>query len=325
MSVANPFDLLGEGGDDADFSQLSAVASAKAKAEAAEAKAALKEEPKTGAPARAPAGGRGDRGRGGRGRGGRGGGGFDRQSGGEGGVGGGEGDAPARRGGRGERGEGRGRGRGGARGERGGRGKRDYDRRDGTGRGHETEKRHGAGRGNWGAEGDENAPVNEEPKEEVAAEEQPETPTEPKEDARPQLSLEEYEAELAEKKKLLNKAATTQEVDMSAFAGLTLAEKKTDPDEDIFGLTVTKEAGARKAGVIKGAKEKKTIDAGFKIESGDSAPAAGRGSRDGGRGRGGRGGRGRDGGRGGARSGGRGRGAAAPAFAMDESAFPKMG
>lgn len=30
------------------------------------------------------------------------------------------------------------------------RGKREYDRRDGTGRGHELEKRHGGGKGNWG-------------------------------------------------------------------------------------------------------------------------------------------------------------------------------
>lgn len=34
------------------------------------------------------------------------------------------------------------------------RGKREYDRRDGTGRGHELEKRQGGGKGNWGVSTD---------------------------------------------------------------------------------------------------------------------------------------------------------------------------
>eukprot|EP01026_Neomeris_dumetosa_P075141 TRINITY_DN788_c1_g1_i1.p2 TRINITY_DN788_c1_g1~~TRINITY_DN788_c1_g1_i1.p2 ORF type:complete len:235 (-),score=47.99 TRINITY_DN788_c1_g1_i1:6-683(-) len=52
-------------------------------------------------------------------------------------------------------GRGRGRGRGGRRLEFDIRGKREFDRSDGTGRGHETEKRAGSGRGNWGRQGDE--------------------------------------------------------------------------------------------------------------------------------------------------------------------------
>jgi plasminogen activator inhibitor 1 RNA-binding protein len=235
----------------------------------------------------------------------------------------------------------RGGGRGGARGG-GGRGrprsggeragKREFDRHDASGRGHETEKRHGGGRGNWGAEGEEakdlaektlgDQPVDSEG--EVAAVEEEEK----------QLTLEEYEALLSEKRSGLNvQRDAAFKADDAQFQGMKTFEKV---EEDV-GLGLNKNAktiGANKGGRERGRKERELmVDVGFRVQSNEEQ---GGGGGRGGRGeRGGRGGdrRPRGGGRAGGRSaGGRegrgprpsgGRGAAINM--EDTSAFPSLG
>lgn len=237
---------------------------------------------------------------------------------------------------------GRGRGYGGGRG-RGGRGRgtggdvdgprhrRDYERHDGTGRGHELQKRGGAGKGNWGTETDA-ANAETEPKAENAAEEVPagveagaEVAAEeaaPVQEEEKELSLEEYEQQLAEKKAALNKTREVAAVDMSAFKGMKTLEKKKEED-DTLGLELSnkKEKAAEKAKPKKESTAKTVVETGFKVGIEESRPRGGRGGR-GGRGSGdgprpmsarGRGGRGAP------------RDAAGPAIAInDNSAFPSL-
>jgi plasminogen activator inhibitor 1 RNA-binding protein len=149
-----------------------------------------------------------------------------------------------------------------------------------------------------------------------------------------EMSLEEYEAVLAEKKAALNKARAERKVDASEFDGLKAVVK---PEEEELQVGTSKEKKVR-------AKERKvaeTVAVGFRVETNEpraEAGGRGRGGR-GGRGgdRGGRGGRGgpREGGRGAAResapraprvapAGGRGAGPAANINVGDDSAFPAL-
>ncbi|EFN52985.1 expressed protein [Chlorella variabilis] len=340
-SVANAFSLLTDDAVDVDISAEAAAAPVK-KVEAPKPAA---DEPKASRPA--SAGARGGRGEAVAGRGA-----------GRGGRGAGRGPRPASRGedapafdadtaptvrGRGERGPPG--GRGGGRGGRGPRaGKREYDRQDGTGRGHETEKRHGGGAHNWGEEGKDGETegaakeATTEEGAEPAAEPVEEVPrAEPEEDEEEkQMTLEEYEVVLAEKRAGLNQQREAAfKADEKQFSGMKTFEKVV---EDVgLSLKNVKVIGANKAGREKERKEKEVLDVAFRIAS-DTDTRGGRGE---GRGRGGRGeGRGEyrgerregrgggrgfsgRGGRGEGRGEGRGAGAAAP---LDlESAFPALG
>jgi plasminogen activator inhibitor 1 RNA-binding protein len=144
------------------------------------------------------------------------------------------------------------------------------------------------------------------------------------------MSLEEYEAVMAEKKAALNKARAERKVDASEFAGLKAVVK---PEEEELQVGAAKEKKVR-------AKERKvaeTVVTGFRVETNE--PRAEFGGRGRGRGRGG--GRGDFGGRGGGRGregGGRGpaparapapargggRGPAADINVTDTSAFPAL-
>jgi plasminogen activator inhibitor 1 RNA-binding protein len=143
-----------------------------------------------------------------------------------------------------------------------------------------------------------------------------------------ELSLEEYEAQLAEKKAALNKARAERKVDASEFEGLKAVVK---PEEEELQVGASKEKKVR-------AKERKvaeTVAVGFRVETNE--PRAEAGGRGRGRGRGGdrggrSGGRGRDGGREGGRGAVRapaprpaGRGPAAAINVGDTSAFPALG
>lgn len=236
------------------------------------------------------------------------------------------------------------RSRGGARGGgRGGRGrprsggehagKREFDRHDASGRGHETEKRHGGGRGNWGAEGEEVKDLAEkinlggeaaESEGEGAAVEEEEK----------QLTLEEYEALQLEKRAGLNvQRDAAFKVDNAQFQGMKTFEKL---EEDV-GLGLNKNAkmiGANKGVRERGRKDREVlVDVGFRVQSAEEG-GGGRGDSGG---RGGRGGRGDRRPRGGGRVGGRsaggreGRGPrpsggrGAPINMEDTSAFPSLG
>ncbi|KAI3804250.1 hypothetical protein L1987_25651 [Smallanthus sonchifolius] len=214
-------------------------------------------------------GGRGGRGGRGYGRGGRGGGGFNRDSanndgslsnrgfsGGQGGIEESDGKSSERRGG------GYGGPRGGFRGDRhvsfangdgggdGERPRRQYERRSGTGHGNEF-KREGAGRGNWGTQTDE---INQEiqevvvEKEKTVASDKPDLEEEAvdgknenpanervEEPENKEMTLEEYQKVLEEKRKALEALKTEErkvEVDKELASMQQLSNKKTS--DDIF-------------------------------------------------------------------------------------------
>jgi plasminogen activator inhibitor 1 RNA-binding protein len=234
----------------------------------------------------------------------------------------------ADKGGRSARGGGRARGKGrGAGGDRAG--KREFDRHDASGRGHETEKRHGGGRGNWGAEGDESKELAEKLTLGADGEEADGSDAEAAAPEEKQLSLEEYEALMEEKRAGLNvQREASFKVDKAQFQGMKTFEKQ---EEDV-GLSLNKNSksiGTNKAGRERERKERDVVvDVGFRVQSAEEAPA--RGGDRGGRGRGGdrRGGRGggrSSGGRGGrTSSGGRGRGGNASINVGDTNAFPSL-
>lgn len=329
----NPYDLLdAEGATDADpqaLKNLSKPADKKEPKAAAKAPAA-----KTSAAPAARGGRGGDRGGRGPSRG-RGFGGAPRAEGGdvaENGYDEARGRG-TREGGRGR--GGRGRGRGGYDSNRPPR--REFDRHDGTGRGYETSKRSGGGRGNWGAEDgsaelrDETIePRAEEAAEKPAAAEGEEAPAEETEQQEPaveepkEMTLEEYEAILAEKKAELNKARQARSIDTSEFANLKMINKDEEEQENPLEVSTSKEKKGPRA---KERKEVQTVEVGFKVVDNNAGERRGRGDR------GGRGGRGRGfggprGGGGGDRpySGGRGgRGGSAAINVEDTSAFPSLG
>ncbi|XP_076938493.1 RGG repeats nuclear RNA binding protein A-like [Bidens hawaiensis] len=265
MATMNPFDLLG-GDDNDDPEQLlqKIVAQPVKKAAAQPAKLPSKQLPPAQAVKEARnEGARGGRGGGGRGygRGGRGR--FNRDSGNEGSFGnrgftGGveesDGKSSERRGGS------YGGPRGGYRGDRhvsfangdggedGDRPRRTHERRSGTGRGNEI-KREGAGRGNWGTQADEiNQEVNEEvvENEKTVASDKPGTEEDAtdgknenservEEPENKEMTLEEYQKVLEEKRKALEALKTEErkvEVDKELASMQQLSNKKTS--DDIF-------------------------------------------------------------------------------------------
>jgi plasminogen activator inhibitor 1 RNA-binding protein len=128
------------------------------------------------------------------------------------------------------------------------------------------------------------------------------------------MSLEEYEAVMAEKKAALNKARAERKVDASEFAGLKAVVK---PEEEELQVGAAKEKKVR-------AKERKvaeTVVTGFRVETNE--PRAEFGGRGGGRGREG-GGRGPAPARAPAPARGGGRGPAADINVTDTSAFPAL-
>ena len=220
-----------------------------------------------------------------------------------------------------------------AKGGHGGRGKRDYDRHDASGRGHETEKRHGGGKGNWGAEGEEAKDLNDK----LVIEDESDAVVESEQEEEKQMSLEEYEAVMAEKKAALNATKESAfKVDDSQFAGMKTFAKQ----EEVVDLSLDKHAkviGANKGPKDKDRKEiSQILDVGFRVQSEEEKRATNRrgGDRRGGRGgdkRGGRGGDDRRGGRGGddrrgGRGGGRGAARGGPSINVaDTTAFPSLG
>jgi plasminogen activator inhibitor 1 RNA-binding protein len=237
----------------------------------------------------------------------------------------------------------------GTKGGRGGRppvrqGKREFDRRSGTGRGRETKKEGGGGH-NWGndkndakkaegpvTEGEEeaNTPENvggegKDDEEEAVEEEQP--PEEPEDKT---LSYDEYLQQKARPDSDLFKPMAVREVE-NEFAGKMGARKE---EEDFLVMGGGK--SLKKKGVKKEEKQSLVLD--FKVKSAISDDRGGGGRRDGGRRDGGRRDSGRDrrdgggrGGRGGDRGGrrdrgsgsGRGRGGKG-LDTTDANAFPSL-
>uniref|UniRef100_A0A803LIG2 Hyaluronan/mRNA-binding protein domain-containing protein n=1 Tax=Chenopodium quinoa TaxID=63459 RepID=A0A803LIG2_CHEQI len=180
--------------------------------------------------------------------------------------------------------------------------RRTYERRSGTGRGQEV-KREGFGRGNWGAESEEVAPGTEEageqneknlntenlPAVEDAAEGnkegQPEE-TEEKEPEEKEMTLEEYEKLLEEKRKALVALKTEErkvEVDKDLQSMQQLSNKKED--ESVF-IKLGSDKDKKKESLEK-EKVKKSVSINEFLKPADGERFGGRGR---GRGRGSRGG-----------------------------------
>ncbi|XP_010531668.1 PREDICTED: plasminogen activator inhibitor 1 RNA-binding protein-like [Tarenaya hassleriana] len=356
MATLNPFDLLGDDAEDPSQLAVSVAPpekTDKTKKPAAgpnQASAKLPSKPLPPAQAvreaRNETSGRGGRGAGrgyGRGRGGSGG--YSRDfsssdaSGGNNGYGkpSEEGDvtkASERRGGYGgPRGSFRGGRRGGFSNEEAGeeRSRRIYERRSGTGRGSEF-KREGSGRGNWGTPGEELVAETEETGVETekkvvekpagddeAADANKETPAEAEEEKEPEdkeMTLDEYEKILEEKRKALQSLATSdseRKVDLKEFESMQQLSNKKANDEIFIKLGSDKDK--RKDALDKEEKAKKAVSINEFLK-----PAEGEGYYPrGGRGRGrGRGGGSRGGGYGGYQS------KAAPAI-EDTAQFPSLG
>lgn len=151
------------------------------------------------------------------------------------------------------------------------------------------------------------------------------------------MTLEQYEAMLAEKKAELNKARVVRTIDASEFANLKVVNKDEEEEENPLEVSTGKEKKVR----AKERKEKTVLPAEFKVESSDNAGGrfgdrrgrgdrGGRGGRGGGGFRGGRGssGGGDRGGYGGDRPYGGGRGGGgrgANINVEDTTAFPTLG
>ncbi|CAG7897825.1 unnamed protein product [Brassica rapa] len=367
MATLNPFDLLDD--DAEDPSQLAAAKPLKVEkaAPAQPAKLPSKPLPPSQAVVRegknGPGGGRGSRARSG---------GFNRNY-----------DAPANENGygggyrRSEEGDGgrRGGSLGGYRGRGGRRGgynngesgdferpRRNFDRQSGAAHGNEF-KRDGAGRGNWGTTEDEIPPVTEESatvvekdlaveKEGEATDANKETPIEAQAEKEPEdteMTLEEYEKVLEEKRKALQSTKVEErKVDTKVFDSMQqLSSKKSNNDEVFIKLGTEKD----KRPVEREEKTKKSLSIneflkpangesyrggyrGGRVSRGprEGADRGGRGPREGSD-RGGRGPRGADrGGRGPRRDNGGGeQKAAAPKFVApapkieDAAQFPTLG
>nr|AAM61393.1 nuclear antigen homolog [Arabidopsis thaliana] len=352
MATLNPFDLLDDDAEDPSQLAVSIEKIDKSKksgpVSSLPAKSAPKLPSKPLPPAQAVREARSDAPRG-RGRGGfsRGHGGYNRDDGNNGYSGGytkpsGEGDVSKssyeRRGGGGApRGSFRGEGGGPGGGRRGGfsneggegeRPRRTYERRSGTGRGSDF-KRDGSGRGNWGTPGEEIAAeteavagvetqkdVGEKPAvDDVAADANKEnTVVEEKEPEDKEMTLDEYEKILEEKKKALQSLTTSErKVDTKVFESMQQLSNKKSNDEIFIKLGSDKDK--RKDDKEEKAKKAVSINEFLKPAGGGDYYRGGRG----GRGRGGRG-------RGGVSSGESGgyRNEAAPAIG-DAAQFPSLG
>mmetsp|Transcript_24356 Transcript_24356/g.29524 ORF Transcript_24356/g.29524 Transcript_24356/m.29524 type:complete len:341 (+) Transcript_24356:246-1268(+) len=339
MASYNMFALLG--GEDDDMPQAPVAAKADKSKEAdkpkAVAKPAIKSDGKGAGSARSGGKGQGqgrDGGKGGRG-------GYDRAPRDDEDDNSGYGSRNAGKGGRRDGGKGgyrRDGGKGGYRGdgEEGRPRKREFDRRSGTGKGAEV-KRDGAGKANWGSEKDEinaaaegaTADAEAEPEEldpeaeAAAAEAAAEKEREEKE-----MTLEEYQKVLAEKRSALqqsfNKENSERQVNDSAFAKMTLVAKSEEEEVYFVGEAKTKKTKSKKAADADEDAEKVVPNFSFARKE-EYTP------RDSGKGKGGKGGRprrengGGKGGRGASGYGGKGgRGYSAPNIG-DSSAFPTLG
>ncbi|CAH2078836.1 unnamed protein product [Thlaspi arvense] len=223
--------------------------------------------------------------------------------------------------------------RGGRRGEdgEGERPRRTYERRSGTGRGGDF-KREGAGRGNWGTPGEEvfageteevagveaeKDAVEKPAVDDVAADANKENTAEVEEEKEPEnkeMTLDEYEKILEEKKKALQTQTTSErKVDAKEFESMQQLSNKKSNDEIFIKLGSDKDK--RKDDKEEKAKKSVSINEFLKPAEGENYYRGGRG----GRGRGGRG-------RGGVSSGGFGgyRNEAAPAIG-DTAQFPSLG
>ncbi|KAM7272902.1 hypothetical protein ACFE04_027566 [Oxalis oulophora] len=182
--------------------------------------------------------------------------------------------------------------------------RRVYERRSGTGHGNEF-KRDGAGRGNWGS-----------PTDEIAPKEIPEKEPEEKEPEEKQLTLEEYEKVLEEKRKALLALKAEErkvELDKELESMSLLSNKKKNNDEVFIKLGSEKDKRKEAAEKEERAKKSVSINEFLKPADGESYNY----------GRGGRGGR--DRGRGGPRGGGGGGNYNAPTPKIeDPSQFPTL-
>lgn len=208
--------------------------------------------------------------------------------------------------------------------------RRMYERRSGTGRGSEF-KREGSGRGNWGTPGEELTAETEEPGvegekevvekqagDEEVADANKETPTEAEAEKEPEdkeMTLDEYEKILEEKRKAFQSLNTSErKVDLKEFESLQqLSNKKAN--DDVF-IKLGSDKDKRKDALDKEEKAKKAVSINEFLKPADGEAYYPRGGRGRGRGRG-RGG-GSRGGYGGYQS------EAAPAI-EDTAEFPSLG
>lgn len=183
--------------------------------------------------------------------------------------------------------------------------RRVFERRSGTGRGNEF-KREGSGRGNWGAQTDEIAQVTEEVVNEneknldvdkyVAEEdvvdgnkENPVNEPEEKEPGNKEMTLEEYEKVLEEKRKALQALKTEErKVDKKAFESMQQISSKKGNDE-IF-IKLGSEKDKRKEAADKEEKANKSVSINEFLRSAEGEKLYSPGGRGRGRGRGSRGG-----------------------------------
>ncbi|KAL1834764.1 hypothetical protein ACET3Z_004415 [Daucus carota] len=205
--------------------------------------------------------------------------------------------------------------------------RRVYERHSGTARGNEFSKRDGAGRGNWGTPTDDIAPVNEDPvndgEKNVEAEKEPEQEntddaskenpvTEPEVKEPEEMTLEEYEKVLEEKRKaLLALKSEERKVDLDKdFESMQLLSSKKN-EEEIFVKLGTDKDKRKEAEKEEKAKKALSINEFLKPAEGEKYYGPGRGR---GRGRGPRGGFG----------GNMGNNVRAPAI-EDQGQFPTLG
>ncbi|KAL5750847.1 hypothetical protein ACOSP7_025450 [Xanthoceras sorbifolium] len=152
--------------------------------------------------------------------------------------------------------------------------RRQFERRSGTGRGNEV-KRDGSGRGNWGTHTDEIAPETEEPVveneknvsaekpsgEEDAVDANKENPVNEQEEKEPEdkeMTLEEYEKLLEEKRKALLALKTeVRKVDDKEFQSMQQLSNKKSNDEIFIKLGAEKDK--RKDAADKEEKAKKSV------------------------------------------------------------------
>ncbi|CAK7347750.1 unnamed protein product [Dovyalis caffra] len=187
--------------------------------------------------------------------------------------------------------------------------RRIYERRSGTGRGNEM-KREGFGRGNWGTQTDELAQVSEEvanegeknlgdekPVEEAAVDgnkENPDNEPEEKEPEDKEMTLEEYEKVLEEKRKALLALKTEErKVDAKEFQSMQQLSSKKE-NNDIF-IKLGSDKDKRKEAYEKDEKAKKSVSINEFLKPAEGERYYGSGGRSRGRGRGARGFGNRDG------------------------------
>ncbi|KAG6677366.1 hypothetical protein I3842_14G022600 [Carya illinoinensis] len=182
--------------------------------------------------------------------------------------------------------------------------RRAFERRSGTGRGNEV-KREGGGRGNWGTQTDEivvtEEVVNETEKdvvdekpagEEEAADSNKENPANETEDKEPEdkeMTLEEYEKLLEEKRKALQTLKTEErKVDAKEFESMQQLSSKKD-STDIF-IKLGSDKDRRREAFEKEEKAKKSVSINEFLKPAEGGRNYGPGGRGRGRGSGSRGG-----------------------------------